>query len=136
MTKRILIIDDIRADGDIGIDIPHFPAGQSEPTESVLIARTYTLGIHALQLLGPWDELHIDHDYGDPTGKTGYDVMCWIEEMAHDYKFAFVPKKVVCVSSNPSGIIRINQAWEAIQNKLPQLMEEFVQKYKHIRGYE
>lgn len=134
MTKRVLIIDDIRSDGDIGFNFPHFAKGESEPDYSILIARTYTLGIQALELMGPWDELHLDHDFGDPTGKTGYDVVCWIEQQAHDFKFAYVPSKLNCISSNASGIGRINQAWEAIQARLPELMEQFIEQYKKNRG--
>jgi hypothetical protein len=138
MTKKILIIDDIRADGDINIDVPRFPEGLDEPTESVLIARTFTLGKRALQLLGPWDELYLDHDLGDHDGKTGYDVVSWIEEQIHEYRFDLMPKKLVCISSNPSGKKRIEQAWEAIQDKLPDLMDEYYKRYKEYldRGYE
>ncbi len=125
MTKKILIIDDVRADGDIGIDFPHFAKGASEPNESVLIARTYSMGIAALELMGPWDVLYLDHDYGDATGKTGYDIICWIEQMAHSFKFNLIPKEMVCISSNGAGIENINRGWKAIQERLPELIKEY-----------
>lgn len=134
MTKKVLIIDDIRSDGDIGFLWPNYAEGEREPDYSCLIARTYTLGVQALELMGPWDHLYLDHDFGDPQGKNGYNVLCWIEEQMFNYKFALVPSKMTCVSSNGSGVARINQAWESIQKRLPELMEEYIQQYKKTRG--
>lgn len=85
---RTLLIDDIR-------DI-----------EATVIARNYDDGIYQLQYNGPWDLLLLDHDLAsyDQVGreKTGYDVMCWLENNAE-----FFPSKIRCVSANPVGKQRI-----------------------------
>ncbi len=65
-----------------------------------MIARNYEMGILALEKAGPWDLLYIDHDLG--LGKSGYDVMCWLEKNPQ-----YAPKKIICVSSNPPGRKRI-----------------------------
>ena len=124
MTRRILILDDIRSDGDIGIDIPHFSGDDKEPKDSVLIARTYTMAIQALSLLGPWDEVYLDHDLGSVNGKTGYDVILWLEERALLYRFDLIPKKLICISSNPAGAKRINEGWESIQKLIAEICEQ------------
>lgn len=138
MKKKILIIDDFRSEKEIGLMYPTFDVSNAEPLESVLIARTYTLGINALRFMGPWDTLYLDHDFGDPIGKTGYHVLCQIEEWAYDYKFDLIPKNLICVSSNASGIEKINKGWASVQARLPQLMEEYLQMYKESikRGFE
>jgi hypothetical protein len=62
------------------------------------VARTYDEGIQALKD-GSWDILYLDHDLGDPDEKkTGYGVMCFLEENEQ-----FLPRKIVLVTSNPVG---------------------------------
>ena len=69
-----------------------------------MIARTYDMGIAALQYCGPWDTLYLDHDLGEPfydeigRRRNGVDVMKWILENPQ-----FAPKEIVCVSANPVG---------------------------------
>lgn len=78
---RILLIDDIRW----------------APADA--IARTFDKGIEALHVLGPWDVLLLDHDLGDPDPKkTGYDILCWLEENPE-----FTPKNILLVTQNPVG---------------------------------
>jgi hypothetical protein len=71
-----------------------------------VIARNYDEGIRQLLLNGPWDLLLLDHDLAsfdsNAVEKTGYDIMCWLEENA-----AYVPKEIQCVSANPVGRSRI-----------------------------
>ena len=74
-----------------------------------MIVRNYSLGISALQIR-IWDVLWLDHDLGEE--KTGYDVMCWLEQ-----NLGFLPKKIVCISSNPVGKKRINQVIEKLYKK-------------------
>jgi hypothetical protein len=78
---RTLLIDDVR-------DLP-----------AQLIARTYDDGIRALELMGPWDVLLLDHDLSDadPT-KTGSRLMNWLEEHPQ-----FLPNQIRLVTSNPVG---------------------------------
>jgi len=52
--------------------------------------------------------LYLDHDLASFEGdkeKTGYDVICWLEENTE-----YLPiHGIYCVSSNPVGRSRINQ---------------------------
>lgn len=85
---RYLLIDDCR---HFGVDC---------------IALNYQEGIRQLQLNGPWDVVYLDHDlasYVDGVEKTGYDIMCWLEENPE-----YLPGKIECCSSNPVGKGRIN----------------------------
>lgn len=89
MTKRYLLIDDCR---NITVDV---------------IARNYFEGIKQLELNGPWDQLLLDHDlasFKDGKEWTGYDVMCWLEVNPQ-----YLPGEIICVSSNPVGVKRIEQ---------------------------
>lgn len=93
--KRILGIDDCR-----------------ELSYCQVLCRTYKDGVAALQHMGPWDELHLDHDLGaiEPQFNqhggeyTGYSILCFLEENPQ-----FLPKKVVLVTGNPSGRVRMEQ---------------------------
>ncbi len=80
--KRTLLIDDVR----------WAPANAA-------VARTFNAGIAFLQEEGPWDLLLLDHDLGDPNPKkTGYDVLCWLEEHPR-----YMPKDIRLVTQNPVG---------------------------------
>jgi len=85
---RILLIDDIR---NLKADV---------------IARNHDEGLNQLTFNGPWDILLLDHDLAsfdeDGIEKTGYDIMCFLEEHPQ-----FVPEDIVCVSGNPVGKKRI-----------------------------
>ena len=92
IVERHLLIDDIRT---LNCD---------------KIARTYEEGIAALQE-EKWDVLWLDHDlgfmhYGKDYSdeKTGYDIMCWLEEHPEH-----LPGRIEIVSSNPVGRERIQR---------------------------
>lgn len=70
--------------------------------------RTYAEGIESLKE-GGWDVLWLDHDLGEE--KTGYDIMCFLEENPK-----YLPGKIVCVSANPVGRKRIEQVIDKIYN--------------------
>lgn len=54
-----------------------------------------------------WNVLWLDHDLGED--KTGYDIICWIEE--NDFTGSIKkPEIIICVSSNPVGRNKINSA--------------------------
>lgn len=89
-------------------------------------AFTYSECIYWLQLMTVEHKqvvvLSLDHDLGDihkeSNGlitqyshheKTGYDVICWIEEQAHTYSAFILPKKILCHSANPSGRANIER---------------------------
>jgi hypothetical protein len=64
------------------------------------VARNFTEGIEALKS-EKWDLLLLDHDlssYVDGKEKTGYDVMCFLEENPQ-----YLPGKIKLVTSNPVG---------------------------------
>jgi len=86
---RILAIDDTR-----------------ELPEAHVLARNFNEGLRQLELNGPWDLLLLDHDLAsfdsDGVEKTGYNIMCFLEENPH-----LMPKKIECVSANPVGRSRI-----------------------------
>lgn len=79
---KTLLIDDMR---DIEADI---------------VARTYDEGIQALKTQGPFKTLYLDHDLGDGQvpERTGYTVMCWLEEHPE-----YLPGEIILVTSNPVG---------------------------------
>jgi len=85
--SRILLIDDIRT----------FTVDK--------IARTYDEGIAAQE--EKWDRLLLDHDLGDfldGRERTGYDIMCWLEEHPEH-----LPKEIIPVTDNPVGRKKILQ---------------------------
>jgi hypothetical protein len=99
---RILAIDDTR-----------------ELTEAHVLVRNFNEGIRQLQINGPWDLLLLDHDLAsfdsDGREKTGYDVMCFLEENMH-----LAPKKIECVSANPVGRSRIVAMIVRLNEKIKQ----------------
>lgn len=80
-----LLIDDLRRWDDFGCD------GDT--------AKTYIAGIQALQAKH-YDGLWLDHDLGED--KTGYDVLCWLEEHPE-----FLPGEIFLVTANPVGAQRM-----------------------------
>jgi len=93
---RVLLIDDLRElDYVVGMYL-----GKDADDLIGVVERTYSGGIEALKN-GPWDVVFLDHDlasFEDGKEKTGYDVVCFLEENPE-----FLPKRVIIVSSNPVG---------------------------------
>lgn len=107
---RRLLIDDCRNECDLRMRFN-------------VIARDYWEGVKCLFFYGYWDEVYLDHDLesfekpGDAsTEKTGYDIIKQLELSLHDAMDQYpgmskqdvmerkgMPKKIVCVSSNPAG---------------------------------
>jgi hypothetical protein len=115
MKERRLLIDDTRTEEEL--------YAMGLPCRVDLIARNYWEGYKQLWQNGPWDVLYIDHDLQsyDKNGLefTGYDIMCDIEcegELV-GYNYESIPKKIICVSSNPSGRKRIEQVIDNIERK-------------------
>jgi len=89
---RTLLIDDLRN------------------IEADRVARTFDDGIVALRDEGPWDELFLDHDYGDPDPhKNGEGIMKFLEENP-----GLLPGNIILVTANPVG----RQRMEVIIDKL------------------
>ena len=108
---KTILIDDER---DIQVDI---------------VARNYADGIERLKNDGPFTTLYLDHDlasYYDGIEKTGYDVMCWLEE-----HIEYAPEEIICVSANPVGKRRIEQV---IQNIYRRRSNE-ISKRQNSRNY-
>lgn len=55
--------------------------------------------------------ISLDHDLGE--GKSGYDVVCWIERRAFEDD-SYTPPEITVHSSNPPGRTRIQQAIDRI----------------------
>lgn len=91
---RILLIDDSR-----NMDVTK-------------IARDYYEGVLALSCRR-WDLVYLDHDLGGD--KTGYDIMCWLEEHQD-----CLPPKIVCISANPPGRDRINAVIKKLYGEIAQ----------------
>lgn len=99
-----LLIDDCRDETNVGCELD-------------IIARNYWTGIEALKLR-VWDILYLDHDLNsfDSSGSveyTGYSVMCFLEEHP-----IHLPKKIICVSSNPAGRARIEMVIKKLYGEL------------------
>ena len=95
-----LMIDDMRDETHVNCELD-------------VIARNYWTGIEQLKLR-QWDVLFLDHDLSSfmqagPKEWTGYDVMCYLEENPQH-----LPKKIICISSNPAGRARIEQVIEKL----------------------
>jgi hypothetical protein len=69
----------------------------------------------AIRLLktGAVKELSLDHDLGDDSRGTGYDVVVWIEEaVAHR---GFIPPKITIHSANTSAAQKMRAGVAAIE---------------------
>jgi len=49
------------------------------------------------------DCLSLDHDLGEPENGTGYDVVCFLEEMKHNDHSFRLPNETYIHSANPVG---------------------------------
>jgi len=103
---RILLIDDMR---DMNTLVAMWVGKDYKDKQGECLLdtrRNFQQGIKSLKYGGPWDLLFLDHDLAsfdkDGKEKTGYDVMCFLEANPE-----FLPKKIICVSSNPVGRRRI-----------------------------
>ena len=68
----------------------------------------------ALLEVGTVTEISLDHDLGDDSRGTGYDVVLWIEEAVVTRQFT--PPKISVHSANPVGRDRMLRAIQSIRN--------------------
>lgn len=68
----------------------------------------------ALLKSGSVDEISLDHDLGNDSHGTGYDVIVWIEEAVALTDFN--PPKITVHSANPSATERMKAGITAIEN--------------------
>jgi len=80
------------------------------PGNDWTIAKNYNEAIMILDSL-PVQELSLDHDLGKK--RTGYDIICWIEEQMETNNF-IPPEKIICHSANPVGKNNIELAIKRI----------------------
>lgn len=67
---------------------------------------------------GGVDEISLDHDLGDDSRGTGYDVLVWLEEKVF---FGLVsPPKIRIHSANPTGVSRMEMARQSIERMAAQ----------------
>jgi hypothetical protein len=78
----------------------------------------------AIEILktGKVTELSLDHDLGDDSRGTGYDVILWIEERV--VTEGFVPPKITVHSANPSA----RQKMEAGINSILRLQTDNINR--------
>jgi hypothetical protein len=88
MRKMTLLIDDER------------------PAMTDCIVRCYDLAMELLKLK-VWRTVYIDHDLGGQ--KTGYDLLCWLEENKE-----YLPDRIICVSANPVGKEKMDKLIERL----------------------
>jgi hypothetical protein len=69
----------------------------------------------AIELLqtGQVTELSLDHDLGDDTRGTGYDVLLWLEQAVVNNGFT-PPQRIVIHSANASAWTKMSQAIDSI----------------------
>lgn len=125
--QRFLLIDDMRnwAWREVGLDLEidlkktfvedakneYDEIVYSHPDFELVIARTFADAIEKVNE-GNWDRIYLDHDLGEYGQRTGYEVICHIEENPE-----LAPKWFKCVSANPVGVDKIMNTWRAIQNR-------------------
>ena len=64
-----------------------------------------------------FDEVSLDHDLGAPENGTGYDVICWLEEIANSQP-GWVPKAIKIHTANPSARVKMELALASINRIL------------------
>lgn len=94
MRQRILLIDDIRN------------------LEAHVIARTSQDGINVLERCGKFDVLMLDHDLGNESEGSGYDVACWLEANPQ-----YLPDTIELVTANPVGRDNMAAVFKKFYNK-------------------
>lgn len=67
----------------------------------------------ALLQQGNVTDISLDHDLGDDSRGTGYDVVKWIEEAV--ITRGFVPPQIIIHSANPVGRDRMQRGIDAIE---------------------
>ena len=87
-----------------------------------VIARSADECIELLET-GFVDELSLDHDLGE--GKSGYDVIKWIEKEVYTNNF-IPPQKMYCHSANPVGRQSIDAAIKKIQERMKKLKDNTI----------
>jgi hypothetical protein len=64
-----------------------------------------------LIMTGQVEIISLDHDLGDDTKGTGYDVLEWLEEAVHEH--GIVPPKIIIHTANPVARARM---WAAVKS--------------------
>lgn len=81
---------------------------RNSPDDSWIIARDYNKAIDCLDT-GFFDVVSLDHDLGDESAKTGYNIVCWIEKKIVTGEWTTLPT-IYVHSANPVGRRNIERA--------------------------
>ena len=82
------------------------------PTPEGWVRAYWPEEVYALLETGDVTHLSLDHDLGDDSRGTGYDVLLWIEEAV--YTRGFTPPEIVLQTANSSARDKISLAIQAI----------------------
>lgn len=85
---------------------------RNPPNSDWLIARSYDEAITILDT-GLISAISLDHDLGE--GKTGYDVICWIEKKIRTNEWVYLPE-IYIHTSNPVGRQNMQRAYDSLLN--------------------
>lgn len=117
MTKRILIVDDIRSDFDImpemkaeGSNLLYASLEDDMPRDDIVICRSYEMGKVCLEKF-KWDELYLDNDLGGE--RQGYELMVFLENNLN-----LLPREIFFVTANPSAKVKMIACYEAIKKRV------------------
>lgn len=83
------------------------------PTPEGWVRAWWPDDVIALLQTGQVTDISLDHDLGDDTHGTGYDVIRWIEEAVA--MRGFVPPNIILHSANPAGRQRMTLGIESIK---------------------
>lgn len=97
------------------------------PTPAGWIRAYWPDEVIALLKTGRVEELSLDHDLGNDSRGTGYDVILWIEEAVA--LNGFVPPRIVVHSANPTAGARMLAGIEAIERLIRQRRNSDSQRF-------
>jgi len=129
--KVNVYLDDIRGvPDDKGVWVEHPPEYIKDSPTTWLVVRSVADTIAMLET-GEVGILSLDHDLGgcygfgtpDPEGRTGYDVLTWLEEqIAVHENLDVIPDEIRIHSDNASVWTKMQQAIESINKKRDALL--------------
>jgi hypothetical protein len=89
-----------------------------------VLCRTFNDGIMALDLMGPWNELELDHDLGEE--KTGLDILRWLNKNPDKY-----PETIYIITANPVGLK--NMVYELQDSGIMEKVNGYERQWKKIK---
>jgi hypothetical protein len=108
-----------------------FVDDKRSPYEGWTLAWSYKRAIELLES-GGVEKISLDHDLG--TGKTGYDIVCWIEKQVFGENL-FEPPTIYCHSANCVGRDNILAAIARIQKEQARQLEVLQKEIEDAREH-